>query len=319
MSIKSKTFICISLFAAAYFGRNYWLELYDDAKKLQATQNEKTAGETGDAFLAGIKTETEHYLISSTAKPQQTAQVAGTVESLHAAYAEFFKGYLPAGAKPEKMKLMLYRNREEFSAHNKSNSWAEAYYSASICHAYYSEQYPNPYHWMIHEATHQLNNEVAHFKTPKWINEGLASYFGTSRIENRRLLPGKIDMSAYPAWWLSDISLSGDIRKDMAEGRIIPLHQIIEGKGGPDINRHVNLYYIEYWSFSHFLFHYENGIYASSYKKLIAEGGSLESFERTIGPVDRIQDEWYGYLRQLRVDTQSPQDASSDDVVEISL
>jgi len=67
------------------------------------------------------------------------------------------------------------------------------------------------------------------------------------------------------------------------------------------------IYYIEYWSLSHFLFNYRNGQYASSYRKLIEEGGSLDGFERIVGPIDRIQDEWYGYLLQEIAEVRSAQ------------
>jgi len=46
------------------------------------------------------------------------------------------------------------------------------------------------------------------------------------------------------------------------------------------------------------LFHYEGGKYSGKYRELIAEGGLLESFEKKIGPIDRIQREWYNYLQQ---------------------
>jgi len=172
---------------------------------------------------------------------------------------------------------------------------------------------------MIHEATHQLNNELANLKAPKWINEGLATYFGTSKIEHGKLLPGNIDKNTYPIWWLSSLDLSGNVRSDIAKGGIIPLRSIITGNGGPDINQNVNLYYVEYWSFTHFLFHYQNGVYAERYKKLIVRGGSLEDFEGIIGPLDQVQTEWYGYLQQKIIAPEASIEPESNDSVEITL
>ena len=111
---------------------------------------------------------------------------------------------------------------------------------------------------------------------------------------------GSIDADAYPIWWLPDLALGGDVEVEIRAGRFISLRDLIEDTG-PDISRHVNLYYIEYWSLSHFLFHYRDGSYAERYRRLIAAGGSLRDFERIIGPVDRVQAEWYGYLR-ARID-----------------
>lgn len=240
--------------------------------------------------------ETRHYIIRSTATPSQTAQVAAAVESLHDAYTAFFPG-LPTGSADEKLKMVLYRDKREFKANNRSRPWAEAYYQPPACYAYYADGHPNPYHWMVHEATHQLNREVAGFKKTQWIDEGLASYFGASRIEHGRLLPGTIDTNTYPIWWLTSLALSGDLDDDIAKRRIIPLRELVSGTG-PDIGHHVNLYYIQFWSLSHFLFHYNGGQYAGRYRKLIAEGGSLEDFEATIGPIDQVQGQWYAYLRE---------------------
>lgn len=245
--------------------------------------------------------ETEHYAIATTATPEQTRAIGAAVESLHRAYSGFFAKELAANREPGRLQLRLYRNRGEFVAHNRSMPWAEAYYRAPICHAYYSGGGQNPYHWMVHEATHQLNNEVAGFKNRRWMNEGLATYFGASRIENGVLLPGTVDATAYPIWWLTRIPLSGDLGRDIAQRRWIPLRDLLADTG-PEIGRHLNLYYVEYWSLSHFLFHYGDGKYAQGYRALIRDGGSPEAFERRIGPIDRVQEEWYGYLRDRQAE-----------------
>lgn len=242
--------------------------------------------------------ETSHYLIYSSATDERTNKVAVAVESLHAAYASVFRARAVPGDK-KKLILVLYKDRAEFKRNNRSSPWAEAYYLSPRSHAYFDASGPNPYHWMIHEATHQLEREVSGFKRVKWVDEGLASYFGASRISAGKLNLGEIDADAYPIWWLGRCRLSGSLERDIANGQIIPLRNIIEGRGGPDINRSFNQYYIHYWSLTHFLFHYRNGTYAKAYKRLIADGASLENFERIIGPVDRIQEEWYGYLSRI--------------------
>jgi hypothetical protein len=213
-------------------------------------------------------------------------------------YIFFFRGQGLATAEPVKLKLILYKDRREFTVHNGNSSWAEAFYQPPSCHAYYSKGKPNPYHWMIHEGTHQLNNEIAHFKVQDWVDEGLATYFGTSKIKDGKLLPGQIDVDAYPIWWLPGLSLTGNLQIDIKNGKIITLRSLITGKGGPDINKHFNLYYIQYWSLTHFLFNYKGGHYAEGYRRLITKGGSLESFKKSVGPIDRIQNEWYEYLQQ---------------------
>lgn len=241
---------------------------------------------------------TSHYQITSRATMQQTAQVGAAAEALLRAYQAFFgldNSPIPKGG----LKLMLYRDQAQFKAHSQAPTWAEAYYRAPVCYAWYDASARNGYHWMLHEATHQLNNEVAHLAKAKWIDEGLASYFGTSVYEDVTLFPGRIDPNTYPVWWVRKLQLAGDAKTEFAAGRLVPLRALITGQGGPDIDRNVNAWYIGYWSLTHFLLHYENGRYAKGYRQLIAEGGSLADFERLIGPVERVQGEWYYYLGQL--------------------
>jgi len=237
--------------------------------------------------------ETLHYRIHSTATIAQTEQVARAVESLHERYAAMFP---PGKAGQGRLVLVLYRDRAEFKRNNRSRPWAEAYYLAPRSHAYFDATARNPYHWMLHEATHQLMREVSAFPRRKWIDEGVASYFGAGTLGDGALRTELPDPDAYPIWWLPQQALSGNLQQDIASGRIIPLARLIDGRGGPDENRYFNLYYIHYWSLAHFLFHYRDGRYAQGFRQLIGEGGTLEDFERRIGPVDQVQREWYGYL-----------------------
>jgi hypothetical protein len=247
--------------------------------------------------------ESPRYRIITTATPEKTERVAQAIESLHDAYAVFFREQLasaPARDASKKLKLTLYRDRAQFQRHNHSLSWAEAYYLTPMCHAYYVDGAPNPYHWMVHEATHQLNAEVARFKKAPWIDEGLGTYFGTSRLANGKLRLGEIDPNTYPIWWVPTFPLSGDLGTDIREQTWIPLRVFLTGENAPPMAGRVNQYYVQYWSLTHFLFHSDGGRYADAYKRLIAEGGTLENFEKRIGPVDRIQREWYAYLLAMR-------------------
>lgn len=243
---------------------------------------------------------TDHYAIFSAATPAQTLRVATAVEALHRAYGEFFA--LPPAASDARLRLILYRDRAQFSAYNTSMPWAEAYYRRPYCHAYFAGDAANPYHWMLHEATHQLHAERAGFSRAKWINEGVASYFGASRLEGARLRPGSIDAGAYPIWWLPDLPLTGSLQDDLRSGLLIPLRQLIDDNGPPIGGRHLNVYYLEYWSLSHFLFHHDGGAHAAAYRRLLRGNGSAEEFEAELGPIEAVQAQWYAYLLEKRAE-----------------
>lgn len=237
--------------------------------------------------------QTAHYRVHSTATPAQTQEVADAVESLHAAYLSLFADQVAPSTTP--LTLVLYRDADEFARNNRSRPWAEAYYLRPACYAYYGGGKANPYHWMLHEAVHQLNTEVAGWRLPAWANEGVASYLGASWLENGVLTPGRSDPDTYPIWWLSRMQLTGSLEADVTAVRFIPLRDLLEGSG-PDINHHVNLYYLHYWNLTHFLFHYDNGRYAAAYKQLLARGASTSDFECLIGPIETIENAWYAYL-----------------------
>jgi hypothetical protein len=245
--------------------------------------------------------DTAHYRISSNASPEQTQRVAEVVEALHAAYAQFFAGRLPERAAGARFRMALYRDRPDFRKHNTSRAWAEGFYRKPVCHAYYDAGAPNPVHWMLHEATHQLDTEWAAFPRTPWVEEGLASYFGTSRIVDGVLRPGDFDVDTYPLWWLEDMRLGGDRQRDLAARRIVPLRELIENDG-PPVPADVNRYYIGYWSLAHYLLHADGGRHAAAYREMVEKGGSLEAFERLVGPVERVEADWYAYLLARRND-----------------
>lgn len=243
-----------------------------------------------------LTSESDHYIAYSTADEKQTLKLLSVAEILYHAYTDKFSELCGNAKTHPRLKLKIYKNRREFKSHNPFSGWAEAFYKKPYCQQYYDIDLPNPYHWMVHEATHQLNCEVAGVHPQKWLDEGLACYFGTSTIENNRLKLGCIDQNTYPIWWLSDVELSGDMQADIKNGQFIPLECIITNKGGPAMNRNVNKYYMHWWSLVHFLFHYENSRYSSKVQALLRDGGSLESFETNIGRIEEVQQEWYKYF-----------------------
>lgn len=244
--------------------------------------------------------QTANYQVTSWATVEQTTMVGSTAEGLLRAYLQFFKledKAVPKGG----LKLTLYRNREQFKQRHPQPAWAEALYSKGVSYAYFDAKAPNAVHWMLHESTHQLNELVGRTPKEKWINEGLASYFGASKFEDYTLTPGTIEAKAYPVWWLDELRPTGDAAKDFASGHVVPLRALITGEGGPDIDEHVNEWYVGYWSLTHFLLHGANGKYAPGYRKLLAgKSATLADFEREIGPVDGVQAEWYAYLKDLK-------------------
>ena len=244
------------------------------------------------------ETRTAHYLVVSNASNEHIAGTGVAVEHLHDAWTKLFADMPASQREHPPLRLVLYRSRTEFKANNRQTAWAEAVYRPPECHAYVGDG-PNPYHWMVHEAAHQLAREMMGFRRTRWIDEGLAGYLGASRIDAQGLHPGTLDASTSPLWWLPQVHWTGNLEADVRDGRIIPLQALIDDTG-PPIAAYVNLYYIEYWSLTHFLLHAENGRYVAGYKRLLANGASAEDFEREIGPIWEVQIAWYAWMREQR-------------------
>jgi hypothetical protein len=242
--------------------------------------------------------ETQHYVIASTATQEQTEQVGRVVEMLYAAYSNRFETLPTFRRQHPKLKLLLYKDRKEFRWVNPNLGWAEAFYRKPCCRAYYSEKEMNPYHWMLHEATHQLNQEVAQLHLAKWLDEGLAEYFSTSRVLGGQLVLGKIDPQTYPVWWIDEIATSTNLQACVDNGSVIPLRAIVMDRGGPSMSRHFNLYYLHWWTLTHFIF--ENPKFSDARMSLLEHGGTLEAFEKDIGSVESVESGWFRHVRTIK-------------------
>lgn len=256
------------------------------------------AASSGPQASGSVESKTAHYSISSTAGEPATRRAGDALEALHRAYDEFFDDF-PSTDSTSSLRVRLYRDRDEFLANSRSRPWAEAYYVEGVCHAYLDQEKPNPHHWLLHEAVHQLNREVKGFARERWINEGLATYFGSSRYADGRFERGAPDMDAYPLWWLKRWELTGDWAADVGSQRVIPLRTLITGQGEPSLDASVNAHYLGWWSLTHFLLHYDGGRYAAGFRRVLENDGSLSDFERFIGPVESIESEWYAYFKDL--------------------
>jgi hypothetical protein len=245
-----------------------------------------------------ITLETPNYIIYSTATRQQTEATARALTLLYDAYSNRFATLPQFQPRHPKLKVKLFKDRSEMRWINPGMGWAEAFYREPFCQAYFSDVEINPYHWMLHEAVHQLNNEVAHLKLEKWLDEGLAEYFSTSRLTPSKLKLGQIDINTYPVWWIDDLATSPDLSENLRNGSVIPLRSIISNSGGPSMNSHVNLYYLHWWTLTYFVF--ESPRHRDHALELVQRGGGLNAFEQLIGPVDQMQTEWHGFVRDLK-------------------
>src|SRR4051812_4934124 len=162
-----------------------------------------------------------HHIIYSSATQKQTEDTASAMELLYSAYSNRFGSLRSFKRDHPKLQVKLFKDRKEFRWINPNLGWAEAFYREPYCRAYFSASETNPYHWMLHEATHQLNNEVAHLDLAKWLEEGLAEYFSTSRMSTTNLALGRVDPNTYPVWWIDELATSASLTTNIQNQSVI--------------------------------------------------------------------------------------------------
>jgi len=243
--------------------------------------------------------ESTHYTFVSSATLEQTYMAAAVAESLFAAHSILMSDLGVTNTFKGRMAMYLYRNRSEFRRVNNAG-WEEAFYKGAGCHMYYDRYRPNPYHWMLHEGTHQLNEEVADLCLPLWLNEGLATYLGTSTVTHKGIDADQIDLKTYPAWHLRKLARTEDIEQEKAGGRFLSLEIIVGGHQGPPLDEKYNLYYLHWWMLVHFLLEYDDGKYRGGMSELLKVRCTPRDFIQHIGPFDEIEVEWFEHMRAIR-------------------
>ncbi len=99
----------------------------------------------------GLTLETEHYRILSSATEEQTKEIGEATEALFEAYTKFFAGLFTNSTGGARLRMNLYKDREEFRRCHRFIGWAEALYQKPYCEAYFSTSEINPRHWMLHD------------------------------------------------------------------------------------------------------------------------------------------------------------------------
>lgn len=234
-----------------------------------------------------------HYLITSAATPEDTAQAAQALERVRGHCLALFG--VPAPEAPAPLRVVLYRDRAQFKAHNRSHGWAEAYYLPPVCHAWLDDE-PNRFHWLVHEATHQVAREVARFPRKRWLDEGMAAYIGGSVPRADAFAFGTADRHAYPTWWLHRHDWLGTLEEDRTAGFWTPLADLMDDRVAPGRGGDVNRVYVQYWALAHFLLHARDGALRPGLHALLREGGGSAAFERVVGPLASLEPAVHAHL-----------------------
>jgi hypothetical protein len=259
------------------------------------------------------KIQTKHYIIYASTTEEEVKIVGQLAECLYDAFVKYFN----MSDIHSYFKMKVFKDKNEFNQRipNKNKlSWRAGTYDAQngFCYFFPDNKAPNimyAYNCLFHEGTHQLICELLKTKFPKWLDEGLAEYFALTGIKDNKLVLGKIDAAVFRASWAERFGEQvSDIRKILC---ISSTKEWEEAKN-PKIQ------YSAVWSFVHFLFHYQNGLYKEkflAYMKYLADISKnpkiksynqlnvvdLKSFEQIVGNIDKLNSEWLEYIKKLPI------------------
>jgi len=242
----------------------------------------------------GWTKETQHFAIQTNTSPELLDEYAELLESYYRLMDDRIGINPTPTMRRTKLAVNIFKSREEFRT---LSSWGEGqmpggvigFFSptAKSLNFFLDWQEPARTRWVaLHECTHLLTFLVDQQYQPQiWVNEGVADYFGSSRIERDK--NGKLTI--HP----------GEVQTD----RILTVQQaILAGKamgpntGGdkksakPGARRDTTLeelfmlkreefdgfQYAHAWSFIYFLNQYEDGKYAKSFARFFKGLYSLE-------------------------------------------
>ena len=235
--------------------------------------------------------DTTHYQLWTTAPPVRARQAIAVAEGLHRSWSE----WTGVAHKGKRHRMRLFASRAEMRRALPGLGWAEAIYHDSICDQYDDPGAERPWHWLVHEGTHQLAWEDARLELPRWANEGIACLFSTSRIRGGRIVLGSVDPETYPVWWLKRKPIAGTLGKDVALGNLVAPSRILSERDDLDIGRSVNAHYLAWWSMAHF-FHATDPV---AWRDWVLHDHTREGLLRRFGPLSTLDARWYAHVKAL--------------------
>ena len=272
--------------------------------------------------IRGTRKEIGRLTVHSDVLPPAEIDMLGrVVESAVQAHQQFWMDLVPV--RPLSQQILVYAFARQEDHDRLHRLWAGSRSPGSSTQGEYipssrilsfpcesmGGHLPVPY--LIHEAIHMLNYERVYAEqtvASRWFEEGLASYFGFSRIDTRlRISAGDIDRSAILN--VEGLRMQFDPRTEIREHRRqleqrgpLPL-RVLVGAGESDPlwgSGPSSRPYGSSWSLVHFLMHGAKGTHRQAfmnYARLEANGrGGLEAFAGLFGPdLDALEASWHEY------------------------
>ncbi len=274
-------------------------------------------------------TKTRNFQFESTIDPRVMKDFSNMMETYYKYFTKEWKIRKPS--KLGKLKVCFYHDEDYFHQVGGVPPGVLGYFrfvqpiELNFFYDRMDEDYT--YDVMFHEANHYLTYLIdPKFRYPRWVNEGLAEYYGASEYDKKtkKMTTGALQEGRLAV--IQDLikanlkSKQGTGSGDVGKAKWMGLEQLID-----ETVRGISaMHYAWAWSFMHFMFHGQNKKYAPKFKKFyigLAKDKSIKRTEpdgyrmRTITPEEQkkalkrylgvkdlkaLEKEWHDYIRGLQ-------------------
>lgn len=245
--------------------------------------------------------ETPHYRIKTNLSEDALNDVGFVMECL---YFEFKKVFKLSADMPLKLDVWVFRTQQEYLANGGRPGTGGIFTGAKVSNDssgtimsfYQTRQLFNTTMVLLHEGTHQFIMLGTGTIPPIWVNEGLATYYESSKFEGTTLKTNLINKGRL---W--------EIQKAIKDGNYPKMRDFINT---PQAS-YKSLQYAQGWSLIYFFFNWRDGYYADELEKYFnycKKAGSnlsaqqnIDAFERTFNvKIDVLEEQWKDYVQQLK-------------------
>ncbi len=266
---------------------------------------------------------TPRFIVISDAEDESTIDIlAGNMESVFGVFHSVFDEYIEPMPHDWKLVVYLYRQESSLKQLNQDiggRSFMAGFYQSPGLLAFHQEVhfYDQLLGTMLHEAFHAFSDShlTAPGKNlPRWAEEGLAEYFGNSKIEQGRLIPGELNQGRYaiahgrlgPVRLQSESSWSmREARLALRQGEAPTIVELLDATANTFYGDRHQLYYGFSWLFTHFLRHgreaWKSGEpFGRLLLYLTEEYSGRDALQAAYGVLpEEIQDEFEQHIRRL--------------------
>src|ERR1700730_14781343 len=253
----------------------------------------------GDPNVGWIEVRSAHFVVSSNAGDREARRIADQFEQIrslfHAAFANLrvdpAQPVLILAAKNENTMKMLLPEDWEVKGHVHPAGLYQQGEDKHYVILRLDSEGANPFHALYHEYTHALMH-LNFTVLPLWLDEGLAEFYGNSRLGEKESRVGTIDESHLYI---------------LGQNKLLPIETLLNvEQGSPYYNEanQASVFYAESWALVHYLLLDPEARERGLLKNFVAAwnkvGTQIEAAQQAFGDLKHFGQVIEGYSRQTR-------------------